>query len=320
MSTKKELKFILKNWDLDKSLDIMEENIEYKTDREKHIWGIGEKYILKMNRNEEQIKKNINISTSLLEENIPVQRVVTTKYGELYFSLDKKYYVLFNKLQGDALKDYFEGDYLKRAAYLGECLAELHKGLFNLSKEVNLSKEIMDGNIIEELNGWVKCEIDLYLDNCDLSECEKLEFINSIEGTIKNFSTIYNELPRQLIHRDFHGENMIFENEKLVGYIDFDLTQINARIFDLCYLCTGALATIFNDEEKREKWIEFSKSFIKGYDIKLSLNESEKLSLKNMMLSIELIMIAFFAKEGYRDIAFSNIKMFNWINESWNYK
>lgn len=112
---------------------------------------------------------------------------------------------------------------------------------------------------------------------------------------------------------------MIFENKKLVGYIDFDLTQINARIFDLCYLCTGSLASIFNDEEKKEKWIGFSKEFIKEYDMKLSLQESEKISLKNMMLSIELIMIAFFVREGYKDIASSNVKMFKWINFNWNY-
>ena len=37
-----------------------------------------------------------------------------------------------------------------------------------------------------------------------------------------------------------------------------------------------------------------------------------------MMYAIELIMIAFFAKEGYGYIADTNIEMINWIEENWN--
>ena len=63
---------------------------------------------------------------------------------------------------------------------------------------------------------------------------------------------ITKKLPRQIIHRDFHGQNIIFNNGRLDGYTDFDLNEKNARLYDLCYLCTGALASGFDNLSKRK--------------------------------------------------------------------
>lgn len=63
------------------------------------------------------------------------------------------------------------------------------------------------------------------------------------------------KLPRQIIYRDVLGENMIFSNEKLVRYICFDLSQINARIYNVCHLCTDTLVKVFDNMDKRTIWI-----------------------------------------------------------------
>ncbi|MEG1481353.1 MAG: phosphotransferase [Clostridium sp.] len=146
-----------------------------------------------------------------------------------------------------------------------------------------------------------------------------MELFNKIYAKVKsNFQDLYYKLPRQAIHRDMHGENIIFKDEKIVGYIDFDLSQINARIYDICYLCTGSLSTIFNDIDKRDNWIGFAENVIKGYDSISNLTDEERHSIKYMFYLIELIMVAYFSQNNCSDIANMNIKMINWISLVWN--
>lgn len=312
-----EIKLIVALWGFEDKLDIKEEDISYETDREPHIWTVNEKYILKMTNDENEIIKNINISNLLSKAGIPAQKVVCKLDGKTYEKVGDKYYVLFTKIKGNVLKDYYQGDYIKRGFYLGECIAKLHDGLKNITNEVKANNSVHDNNMLEELSGWVDDELNIYMKKCTLNKEELENFSNIRIEMSENFKELYTKLPRQVIHRDFHGENMIFNGNNLVGYIDFDLSQINARIFDVCYLCTGSLVTIFDKEEMRAKWLEFTKSIIRGYESKCEITSEEKKSIKYMFYAIELIMIAFFARDGYTEIADSNIKMINWISSVW---
>ena len=60
--------------------------------------------------------------------------------------------------------------------------------------------------------------------------------------TVSLLEAVYPSLPKQLIHRDVHFGNFLFFEGSLSGYIDFDLSQRNIRIFDLCYFLSGLLA------------------------------------------------------------------------------
>ncbi|MDP4144328.1 MAG: phosphotransferase [Bacillota bacterium] len=309
---------VLSLWGLKSDLEIKEEDISYATDRESHIWTVGEKYILKMNSSKDEIANNVYISKLLSKAGIPVQKVIYNLNGESYVKVEDKYYGLFTKIKGEVLRDYYQGDYIERGFYLGQCIAALHNGLRNITDEVKDNNSIQDNYMIEELSGWVNEEINSYITKCNLNKEEKEVFNNVRVEINENFKELYFKLPRQVIHRDLHGENMIFEDNHLVGYIDFDLSQINARIFDLCYLCTGTLAGIFNENEKREKWISLAKAIIKGYDSKSELTIEEQKGIKYMFYAIELVMIAFFARDGYGELADSNIRMVNWISTVWD--
>lgn len=314
----REIRQVLALWGIKESLDIKKENIAYDTDIETHIWTINEEYILKMTNNEDEIARNVYISKLLLKAGIRVQEAISNLNGEVYCKMGNSYYGLFTKLKGEVLKDYYEGDYIKRGFYLGQSVATLHQGLKNITDELKYRLKLYDNNMIEELSGWVSDEIKCYIQNDNLPKKE-IEGLNKIiEEINKNFKQLYDKLPRQVIHRDVHGENMIFQDNRLVGYIDFDLSQINARIFDICYLCTGALGKIFNVEEMREKWIPFARAVIDGYGNINKLSVEEQGSIKYMFYSIELIMIAFFARDGYTELADSNIIMLNWINSVFN--
>ena len=51
-----------------------------------------------------------------------------------------------------------------------------------------------------------------------------------------------------------HFGNFLFQEGSFSGYIDFDLSQKNIRIFDLCYFLAGLLA--------EEPWEEYTFAFL----------------------------------------------------------
>lgn len=310
-------KEVLKRWGFDDKVSIEKMNIEYETEREEHVWTINREYILKATKNKLETINNIYMSKLLNSVNIATQEVINTVNGESYFVVEDKYYTLFKKIEGTVLKNYFEGDFIKRGNCIGKSLGSLHIGLYKITNEIKEKTTVFDNDLIAELNGWVIEEIDNYIEKFTLDKNEVNILKKCINQLLDEFPTIYYRLPRQVIHRDFHGENIIFKDEDIIGFIDFDLSQINTRIFDICYLCTGSLATIFDDFEMRAKWIEFAIAFIQGYESVNKLTSDEIEAMKYMMISLEMIMIAYFAREGYYDIASMNIKMVNYLSELW---
>lgn len=308
-------KEVLKHWGFGDEVIIEKTNIEYDTEREEHVWTINKEYILKVTKNKGETINNIYMSKLLNGVNIATQEVINTVDGENYFVAEDKYYILLKKIQGTVLKNYFEGDFIKRGNCIGQALARLHNGLYEITNEIKAKQQLFDNDLIAELNGWVIEEINKYIEKSILDKEEIDVFKKCINQLLDEFPEIYYKLPRQVIHRDFHGENIIFKDEDIVGYIDFDLSQINARLFDICYLCAGSLSTIFNDFEMRAKWIELAKAFIKGYESINKLTYDEVYAMKYMMISIEMIMIAYFARDGYYDIANISIKMVNYLME-----
>ena len=57
---------------------------------------------------------------------------------------------------------------------------------------------------------------------------------------------------------------------------------------------------------------------IQGYDEVTILTFEEKQMIKPMMIAIDLIMIAFFVQGGYKELADTNTRMINWIENTWS--
>lgn len=94
---------------------------------------------------------------------------------------------------------------------------------------------------------------------------------------------IYDNLERHLIHRDMHLGNLLFIDRQVSGYIDFDLTQINARIFDIAYLLAGWLVEKTHDIDYMEGWKKTVRNLIEGYQEEQALYNLEISSLSIMM-------------------------------------
>ena len=286
---------------------------KHSESEERAVWTINDMYILKESKTKNAIDKNIKITNMLIQHKIPVQNNLKSLAGQDYIEYNSKYYALYEKIKGHTITDYFYGDYEKQAYYIGQCIGRLHVGLKDIYDETD-NDEIDDSNMINEVNGWAHSEIQDFLAKGTVSDCETAEFSKLLRYISSDFAELYNMLPRQIIHRDMHGENMIFEESNFKGFIDFDLSQINARIYDPCYMCTAALSTVF-DKEEITKWPLFAYQIVKGYDDIIQLTDIEKQSIKPMMILNEIIMTAFFYKYGYQEIAHTNLKMALYINK-----
>ena len=308
---------ILYLWIHEKEIELSDEEKNDKVYSKTNVWSVGDDYILKMSNSEEDIKHKIYVSQLLLNEGIPVPKVIGSLEGNTYIKINNKFYALFTKIKGEALFDYYTGNYIARAYYLGKCLGKLHKALEKITDNLDDSHMIYDNYMISEVNIWGKEDIGEYLKRCNLPKKDMDTFNKIYLNIIDDFEKDYKKLPRQIIHRDFHGQNIIFNNGRLAGYTDFDLSEKNARLYDLCYLCTGALASSFDNFSKRKKWPGFARKVILGYKSIVEMTIDEEKSIKNMLYMIQLIMMKYFIKNNHEYIADINIKMINYISEVW---
>lgn len=143
-------------------------------------------------------------------------------------------------------------------------IARLHQALLGVQPFL----ECWDNSLLDEMQGWIK----------DAFEADHYSLVSkdAFEATVSALEATYRQLPRQLIHRDIHFGNFLFENNEVTGYIDFDLSQINCRIFDLCYFASGLLVDAHQDAGKSEKWLEILKGILAGYESVNRLIPEEK--------------------------------------------
>ena len=250
---------------------------------------IDNNYIIKQYNDFNMLNRNIKIFNLLYQEGIPVSKIIKTKDEKDYITLDDNYYFMYEKLKGESIKEIKEDsslDYL-----MGETIALLHIALKNIESK----EEFYHNSLLLELSSWIKESFE----KSNYKYISKKEF-ESIENEL---ASIYDKLEKQLIHRDVHFDNFLFYNNKFSGYIDFDLSQINIRIFDICYFLLSLLS---NQEEfiiTIDKWKKVIGNVISGYQKHIKLNEDEIKAIPLVMKCIELLLIAYFTNVNEEALA-----------------
>ena len=270
---------------------------------DKEMWLIDDKYFMKTYVNSNCLQRVLLMYDKLYHAGVPVAVYNKTKTGELYVKFDDLYYTLVNKAAGSHI------DYLKEADLFsfGQDTAKLHNGLKELTAVIKIQCEEINVDFIKQLDGWKK---EIKDKNLDISK-EIIDYCMS-------FDELYYKLPRHIIHRDLHGGNMLFENGKLSAFIDFDISEINARLFDICYTMDFGVGNNISDEVT-EKWLESLKIFLSGYNSVSELTNEEIESLPYMFVSVQLLTTAFFSHYGKpKDFVDRYINYLNWLYDNRN--
>ena len=269
------------------------------------VWEINQSYVIKVYHDKAQLQRNIKISEILLDCSIPVAKILLTKAGETYVEHSNAYFLISQKLHGNNISN------IKDKAItleMGRSIARLHKAFLKCQSAV----EFWDNSLLAELKGWIREN----LANNEWKILNEQEY----SGTVELLESIYDCLPRQLIHRDVHLGNFLFSNGRLSGYVDFDLSQKNIRIFDICYFLAGLLSEEGTTFTKAE-WMETVKSVVAGYESILPLSQQEKNAIPCVMKCIEILFVAYFI--GTDDIKCANdaCHVFRYIQDcEWDIK
>ncbi len=264
-------------------------------------WEINGLYVLKVYSDRNRLERNLKISSVLLECGIPAAEAVPAETGESYVEFQDTYFVMTKKLPGDNLTDIKDK---KLAREMGCAMARLHKAFQKCEKEI----PFWDNSLLKEMKGWIREN----LMNNGWQPVSEGEYTRAVE----QLESVYETLPKQLIHRDVHFGNFLFHESRFSGYIDFDLSQKNIRIFDLCYFLAGLLAEETREAFTRAEWLENVQAVMEGYESVTRLTEAEKEAACCVMECIEILFAAYFTGKQDTKLAEDAYRIFCFIRDS----
>nr|MBP3598540.1 helix-turn-helix domain-containing protein [Eubacterium sp.] len=302
MLSHKKIAEILKHWNLENE-SISDVYYKGSGNRNDNAYYVGDEFIIKFTANLGKLTNHIQLSKSLENVGLYAATPIKTTDNEDYIHDGELYFCLTNRLEGSEIvtRDMYEGDYKTKARFVGEIIGQLHEALKNADALVN------DTNLYESVVNWAIPKTKELLGLSD----------ELCKDYTDNFGKRFETLPTQIIHRDPNPGNIILNKDKW-GFIDFELSERNLRIFDPCYAATAILSESFSEgnADKLEQWIEIYQNIIYGYDSVATLSQDERTAIPYVILSNQLVSVAWFAEQDkYKDIFETNIKMTKWIVE-----
>ena len=292
--THKKAAQILKHWNLEGEniTDIYYEGTGNKNDNACYV---GEKYVLKFTTNLGKLKKHIEVSKALHSIGLLSAVPVPTTDGAEFIPDGEVYFYLTRRLPGTQMvsHSFGEGD----ARFVGEIIGQLHLALSKVEDCVS------EADLLGTVKDWALPKAKEAL---NLSDAFCKEYLDT-------FATLYPSLPRQIIHRDPNPGNIICA-ENQWGFIDFDLSERNVRIYDPCYAATAVLSETFGQND--DKWLEIYRDIICGYDSVAKLTYEERKAIPYVILGNQFVCVAWFAEQDkYAEIFETNKRMTAWLIE-----
>ena len=290
--THKKAAQILKHWNLEGEniTDIYYEGTGNKNDNACYV---GEKNVLKFTANLGKLKKHIEVSKALRSIGLLSAVPVPTTDGAEYISDGEVYFYLTRRLPGAQMvsNQFGEGD----GRFAGEIIGQLHLALSGIEDCVS------EADLLATVRDWALPKAKAALNLTDAFCKEYLDI----------FANLYPKLPRQIIHRDPNPGNIICA-ENQWGFIDFELAERNARIYDPCYAATAVLSETFG--HSNDKWLGIYRNIICGYDSVVHLTDDERNAIPYIILANQFVCVAWFAEQDkFAELFETNKKMTLWL-------
>lgn len=289
-----QLKKLLANWNL--TIDTVQAAIYPNTGNiSEFVWDVNDDYLLKAFESKENLNKNRTIIPSLPQD----FTIVKTAKGHDYLEFGNQYYLLMTKSKGNP---WLSKNILSSSDYSGRFYGELIGQTSLMLK--GITGDFPKTNLVETLSNWA------FPVASPLLEWNSEEKLTYLDRLIERHPL----LAKQLIHRDLNSSNILLVEDSFT-LIDFDLAEINVRIFDPCYFTTSILADQFSQENfSDEKWFTLFHDVMKGYDEIATLSAVEKEAIPLVVIAIQLICVAYFTGyDKYFELAETNIAMTNWL-------
>ncbi len=292
--THKKAAQILKHWNLE-SEAITDIYYEGTGNKNENACNVGETYILKHTTNLGKLKKHIEVSKALESIGLLSAVPVPTTDGTEFIQDGEVFFYLTRRLPGTQMvsNSFGEGD----GRFVGEIIGQLHLALSKIEDCVS------DADLLATVKDWALPRAKVAL---NLSDTFCKEYLDT-------FANLYPKLPRQIIHRDPNPGNIICANDQW-GFIDFELAERNARIYDPCYAATAVLSETFGQDN--DKWLGIYRDIICGYDSVAHLTKNEREAIPYIILANQFVCVAWFSEQDkYAEIFEINKCMTAWLIE-----
>lgn len=292
--THKKAAQILQNWNLSDAAitDIYYDGTGNKNDSAVYV---GEEFVLKYTTNLGKLKKNIEVSKVLKSIGLLSAVPIPANDGKEYIQDVEIYFYLTRRLPGTQMTAhrFGEGD----GRFVGEIIGQLHLALAKIEDPVS------EADLLATVRDWALPKVKAALKLSD-TFCNKY---------LDTFADLYPNLPRQIIHRDPNPGNIICADNQW-GFIDFELAERNARIYDPCYAATAVLSETFG--QNNDRWLAIYRDILCGYDSVAKLTEDERRAIPYVILANQFVCVAWFSgQEKYAEIYETNKRMTAWLIE-----
>lgn len=296
---------LLKHWNFENEpiTDIYYEGNGEKSDSAVYV---GEDFVLKYAVNLGKVKNEIALCRAIESAGILASSPVMTTDGRDYVQDGELFFYMTRRISGTQMAsgNFYEGDFSAKARFVGEIIGQLHRILCKAETAVN------DVNLYETVKNWA---LPKAKDILALPEEFCRQYLDA-------FGELYHKLPRQIIHRNPNPATIILSQDKW-GFIDFELSEKNLRIYDPCYAATAILSETFdeNDSAKLGKWLEIYRNILWGYDSVVTLIDEERKAIPYVIMANQLVCTAYFSEQDkYAEVFEVNQRMTLWLFSIFN--
>jgi Ser/Thr protein kinase RdoA (MazF antagonist) len=253
---------------------------------------------LKMSESAESANRHLDLLEYLAAAGLPVPRYIAT-VAEQRFAVDAgTAYWLSRQLPGDHFEQFRGPGGLKQVERLATNLGELH-GV--LGRAPNSERFPVFRESAEQL-------LTTLLARETPFNVARLQRLRGQVGSVM-------QLPKQLIHRDFHRGNVLFTGAALSGLLDFDLVHQGPRLFDVCYCASGVLSESFREPGYVGYWLTILEAIFRAYG-RIAGQATDKPPLAwSMLMIIQLIFLRGCVESRALDAALMNQGMLFWYED-----
>ncbi|MBQ8159670.1 MAG: helix-turn-helix domain-containing protein [Clostridia bacterium] len=262
---------------------------------------VGDEYVLRCTRHLSHVLNAVQVCKALLETGLSAPDIIQTPDGESYAEQGGMYYFLSRRMRGHSILagSVRPGTDGTSARQIGEMVGRLDLALHTIDVPVDTADALAD------VRDWALPALR-----------RMLSIDRAFEETfISNLERLYPVLPRQIIHRDPNPGNIMVDGG-FWGFVDFDLSERNARLCDPCYAATAILSETYEEgnEEQLFVWVGNMKEILSGYDAVCHLTREEWEAVPYLLLSIQFIATAWFSgKARFQELFETNLHMTAWM-------